>query len=345
MTLFVRFIFIIIMDLIVSPKLYCPFPSAVNPHAEAVNQHTLAWVKEFNLVPDENDFEHLKKSKFGWLAARAYPNAPLEELKIVSDWNTWLFIRDDQCDESELGKKPALLSVIHADLLEILKGRAPERHDSALARALSDIRRRLLLKASPAWMCRFIYSVIEYFESSEWEAQNRADGITPDTATYILMRPYTGGLYTDIELIDITEDIYLPLHVRKNDVIQRLALMTNNVVCWSNDIISFAKEAKHHDVHNLVATLRPTQSTLQKAVDLAAQLTNAEVKAFIELQTQLPSYTPEIDADLQRFVAVLRSWMRGNLDWAYDSGRYVVDIDNGEKENRDAFLFVELNGC
>jgi len=321
------------------PKLYCPFPGAVNQHAETVNNQTLAWVKAFNLVPDEDNFERLVKSKFGWLAARAYPNASLEALKLVSDWNTWLFIRDDQCDESGLGRNPVLLASIHADLIDILNGRTPGHDDSPLAHALSDIRGRLLQKAGPAWMSRFIVSVVDYFESSVWEAHNRADRVIPDTATYILMRPYTGGLYTDIDLIDITEDIYLPLYVRKNDVVQRLALMANNVVCWSNDIISFAKESRHHDVHNLVITLSTTQPTLQKAIDLAARLTNAEVNAFIELQAHLPSYTPEINADLQRFVAVLRSWMRGNLDWAYDSGRYMIEPNDWET---DSLLIAEM---
>ncbi len=327
------------MSSIKFPKLYCPFPSAVNQHAETVNNHTLAWVKAFSLVPDEDNFDRLVKSKFGWLAARAYPNASLEALKLVSDWNTWLFIRDDQCDESGLGWDPVLLASIHADLLDILNGRTPGQNDSALAHALFDIRGRLLQKAGPQWMCRFIVSVVDYFESSVWEAHNRADGLIPDTETYMLMRPYTGGLYTDIDLIDITEDIYLPLHVRKNDVVQRLALMANNVVCWSNDIISFAKESRHHDVHNLVTTLRARQPTLQNAIDLAAQLTNAEVNAFVDLQACLPSYTPEIDADLQRFVAVLRSWMRGNLDWAYDSGRYVIASNDCET---DGVLVAEV---
>jgi len=310
------------------PKLDCPFPSAINQHAEAVNNHTLNWVKKFDLVLDEDNFQRLQKSKFGRLAARAYPNAPLEELKIVSDWNTWLFIRDDQCDESGLGKDPIRLSGVHAELLEILLGRAPEQYDSALGHALYDIRSRLLRKASSAWMSRFVYSVIEYFESSVWEAINRADQKIPDTETYILMRPYTGGLYTDIELIDITEDIYLPLHVRKNEVIQRLSLMANNVVCWSNDIISHAKESKHHDVHNLVATLLPSQPSLQHAVDLAAEMTRAEIDAFVELEKQIPAFSADIDRDVQRYVAILRSWMRGNLDWAYESSRYIVAADD-----------------
>jgi hypothetical protein len=305
------------------PELYCPFPSAVNSHAEAVNQHTLAWVRRFNLVPNENDFSQLIASKFGWLAARAYPNAALDELRIVSDWNTWLFIRDDQCDESGLGHDPASLAKRHDRLLEILAGCAPTLRDSPLAHALYDLRGRLECKASRGWMGRFIHSVVEYFESSVWEARNRASKVTPDPDTYITMRPYTGGLYTDIELIDITERIYLPLHVRKHRTVQDLALMANNVVCWSNDIISFFKEIRHNDVHNLVVSLRHHHRlTLQEAIDRAAELTDGQVRAFMALQEKLPCFSPSIDADLRRFVAVLRSWMRGNLDWAYASGRY-----------------------
>lgn len=307
------------------PKIHCPIPSAVNPYAEIVNNHTLSWIKKFGLVPHEDNFDLVRKSKFGWLLARAYPNAPLEELKIVSDWNTWLFIRDDQCDESGLGKDPILLSHVHADYIEILNGRSPKQNSSPLAHALYDIRNRLMSKVTPAWWGRFVYSAIEYFDSTEWEAQNRAFGIVPDTKTYILMRPYTGGLYTDIELIDITENIDLPLHIRKNDVLQRLALKANNVVCWSNDIISFAKESRHHDVHNLVATLLSSQHSLQKAINLATEMTNSEIREFLELEKKLPSFSPEIDAQLQKFVGVLRSWMRGNLDWAYESERYVIE--------------------
>lgn len=318
------------MNSIKFPEIYCPFPGAVNKHAETVNQHTLDWVKKFNLTPEKNEFERLRKSKFGWLAARAYPNAPLEELKIVSDWNTWLFIRDDQCDESGIGKNPALLNKIHENLLQVLKGETPSQADTALAHALYDIRRRLACKATPDWMCRFVHSVVEYFESSVWEAQNRAEGLMPDTSVYILMRPYTGGLYTDIELIDITEDIYLPLPVRKNDMVQLLALMANNVVCWSNDIISYAKESKHNDVHNLVATLLPFQPSLQSAVNQATEMTNHEIQSFIQLEKRLPSFGAKIDEDLRRYVGVLRSWMRGNLDWAYDSGRYVVAENTAE---------------
>ncbi|MGX2040576.1 terpene synthase family protein [Methylocaldum sp. MU1018] len=311
--------------MITPPEFYCPFPSRLNPHADAANRHTLAWVRQFNLVSGDREWRRLEASRFSWLAARAYPDAPLDGLDIVSDWNTWLFIRDDQCDESGFGRNPDDLARFHERLTEILTGREPGEADLPLAHALHELCSRLRQTASNAWMCRFILSVIEYFESSEWEARNRAAAVTPDPETYIAMRPFTGGLYTDIELIDVVENIDLPLHVRKHETLQSLIRMANNVVCWSNDIISFAKEVQHNDVHNLVVTFQHHHRlSLQEAVRQTAELTNQEVRNFVALQERLPAFGSGIDADVQRFVSVLCSWMRGNLDWSYTSGRYAV---------------------
>jgi hypothetical protein len=307
------------------PELHCPFPSTINQYVEAAQHHTLSWVKRFNLITSDSAWRHLEASKFGWLAASAFPNAPFEELKIVSDWNTWLFIRDDQCDESDLGHDPVKLACFHERWIEILMGGEPRQSDLPLTHALHDICRRLRQKASNAWMCHFTQSVIEYFESSAWEAENRASRIIPDPKTYMAMRPFTGGLYTDIELIYITERIYLPLHVRKHDILRRLARMANNVVCWSNDIISFAKEMKHNETHNLVLVLQyHYRLTPQEAIQKAAELTNKEINKFVCLQGRLPTFSTANDANVKRFIAVLRSWMRGNLDWSYISDRYKI---------------------
>jgi len=90
----------------VVPRLYCPFPSAVSPHLEAVNEHTLAWARRFGLVQEEQAFVRLRDSKFPSLIARAYPLAPRDRLDVISDWNMWLFLLDDECDEAGLGRKP-----------------------------------------------------------------------------------------------------------------------------------------------------------------------------------------------------------------------------------------------
>jgi len=176
---------------------------------------------------------------------------------------------------------------------------------------------------SRAWVDRFAVSIAEYFEAGVWEARNRELETWPDSATYTRMRPYAGGMYILLDLIDLTEGDTLPLVVRKHPYFQRLMLITSNVVLWCNDLFSCAKELAHQDMHNLALILRHQEDIpLQAAVDRVARLIEREVKRFIALEARLPSFGPTIDGVVQRFIAGLRDWMRGSLDWSYESGRY-----------------------
>lgn len=325
------------------PAIYCPFPAAISPYADKLQQHTLDWVLKFELVSGEKAWQRLQRSKFGRLAARAYPLAPLDRLEIVSDWNTWLFVLDDQCDEWGLGKDPEQLSILHGRCLEIISGRVPCADDAALVHAIYDIRKRMQALMPLSWMTRFNQSTAEYFESTEWEAENRQKNIWPDAETYIRMRPYTGGLLTDIDLIDLTESISLPLTIRKHPCLCELIEITNNVVCWSNDIISLQKEHKHQDMHNLALIFNHHQSIgLQGAIDRVNELIEKEVRRFVSLEQSLPSFGPDIDDDVLKFVDVMRAWMRGNLDWSFESGRYlpsdIITSGRGRSEHSDKTL-------
>lgn len=308
---------------ITPPVLYCPFPTAVNPHAAAVQHDTVAWVRHFQLVRSDAASQRFHAAKFGWLAARAYPRADFDELALASHWNVWLFMLDDQCDEGGIGKDPARLGVLFASLLGILQRPPTDPPPGALASALHDLWRRMRARAAPAWRLRFIKDAADYFTACLWEAANRAAGRTPTVQDYIAQRPLTGGLITDVDLIDLTEHIDLPEAVRLHPTIQRLTSMANNVVCWSNDLISLAKEIRHGDVHNLVLAIQhERRCDLPEAMARAAALHDHEVAGFLSLERRIPSWGPAIDMDLARYIAVLRSWMRGNLDWAFETGRY-----------------------
>jgi 5-epi-alpha-selinene synthase len=311
------------MEDLVLPALYCPFPSAVNRHAAAVQDETLAWVRHFQLVRREAAYQRFHAAKFGWLAARAYPRADFDELALVSAWNVWLFMLDDQCDEGGIGKDPEQLRILFAGLLDILRRPSVDPAPGSLASSLHDLWRRMSARATAAWRHRFTRDAGDYFTACLWEATNRAEGRTPSVRDYIAQRPLTGGLITDVDLIDLTEHIDLPDDVRAHAVLQRLTSMANNVVCWSNDIISLEKELRHGDVHNLVLAIQhERRCDLREAVDHAATLHDDEVRGFLTLERQIPSWGAAIDRDLARYVSVLRSWMRGNLDWAHETGRY-----------------------
>lgn len=309
------------IEKIVLPTLYCPFPSAVNKHAATLHQRTLEWARRFHLLEKETGYQDLSASKNSWLVARTYPNAPLEELQVVSDWITWLFILDDVSEET--GKQPDSLAAMYARFLGILKGAIAAASANPLECSLQDIRQRLLQKTTPGWMSRFMRRCEECWDSWVWEATNRYKRIAPDVESYTKMRPFTGGLMTFLEMIDIAEGIALPLEVREHPRVQHLTLIANNVVLYANDIFSLEKEIKQGDFHNLVLLLKQERNLpLNEAIAIAAEIYNGEVQAFLTWEQQLPSRGEPTDSYLNRYVSTLRFFMRANVEWSLESGRY-----------------------
>jgi 5-epi-alpha-selinene synthase len=310
------------MDL-VYPPLACPFPSAINPHATEAQQATITWARRFRLLQRDAAYRRLNRSQYGLLMARAYPSAAPETLQIVTDWSTWLFLLDDQCDEAGLGHDPERLAGLHTRFLDVLQGMPPGRDAAPLVRALWDLQARIRAYAPDGWQARFSRSVRQYFTANVWEATNRRQGQIPDAASYCAMRLFTSAVYPCLLLIELTEGLRLPPQVSDHPHVQRLAEMTNNVISWSNDIVSLEKERRQGDVHNLALILSHEHKlTLQAAVNRVGKLHDAEVYAFIALTRRLPSFSPAVDADLQRYVSGMRFWMRANLDWSLGTVRY-----------------------
>ena len=318
------------MTTIQMPDIRYPFPSGINQYVNEAQEHVASWVKFYGLLTTEKAMQRFHKSRFAWLAARAFPNAALHELCIVADFNTWLFILDDQCDEASAGRRADYLKSIMAGFMDILQQNrqvTPET-GAPLPAALSSIWDRMRAIGSPAWRLRFIRSMDDYFTSCIWEAENREAGIVPTLADYVHMRPFTGALLADIEAIEIVEKVYLPRTVVEQPLMQRMIQACNNIVCWSNDLFSCTKEARQGDVHNLVLVLQHhRQISLQEAVNQAARMHNEEVAIFATLEKLLPLKGDERDYELLRYVSVLRSWITGNYDWSVsDTGRYGLEV-------------------
>ncbi|MFO0574720.1 MAG: hypothetical protein U1A78_12045 [Polyangia bacterium] len=314
-------------------KIWCPFAPAINQFAIIADRNTLEWAQRFNLLARDDRYGHARPIEYGWLAARAYPNSGWAELQIAADWISWLFLMDDECDETGVGRDPRLLGQLHDRMIAILRGAEPADSDEPLARALHDLRSRMAERASPAWLERFTSAVEDYFAANRWEANNRLLGITPSLGTYQIKRAHTGAVFACFELLSITDGIDLPPAVRDSAVVQGLTLLANCVICWCNDILSVNKEHKHGDVHNLVIVLQhERQLSNEAAMRETVQVHNDTVQAFLDLEKKLPSFGPEVDAEVARYVDSLRHWMRANLDWSWTALRYerLVEARPGE---------------
>lgn len=310
------------------PKLHCPFAPAISKHADTVHQQTMGWVRCFTLLPDEPAYAHFDATGLGWLVGRTHPHARHDHLQLISDWHAWLFLRDDKGDESDAANRPNELSTGDNRFLDILEGAEPAYYDEPLAHALYDLRSRLLACAhanalSEVWMRRFVRVMREHLEATQWEASNRARGVSPNVATYVSMRRLTGGLSIITELEEIIEGRHLPMEVREHNIVRRLTEASHNVVCWANDVFSLDKELRNGEVNNLVIVLSKVEGlTLRESVDRCVELHNAEMHTFVDLAARIPLFWPEADAKLQLYISALRARIRGVLDWSSDSARY-----------------------
>ena len=111
--------------------------------------------------------------------------------------------------------------------------------------------------------------------------------------------------------------------MRDHASVRRLTEASHNATCWANDVLSLEKELRQGEVNNLVVVLLDAQgSGLQKAVDSAVAMHDAEVDAFVEASRNLPQFGTSVDARLERYVSSLKARMRGVLDWSLETGRY-----------------------
>ncbi len=314
------------MPQITLPTFYCPFPPEIHPQVEEIHQHTFNWAKAHRLLQHEAAIRRFHASRFAWLAARVHSHTNFEELALTNDFFTWLFLLDDQFDDSNSGRQPERMRVVVDRLLTVLgikRGENIEPLEGPVAEALLELWERAKPLTTPAWQRRFAGHLRDYLDAYIWETELRARGETPGIAIYIQKRQDAGAMHLALDYIDLAEHVELPPEIYESALIQALLLAINNIVCWQNDIVSVEKEMAHGDYSNLVLVLRKARGySLQEATERANEMTTREIKLFEHLSGFVLEAYPDYTQELERYLASMRAWIRGNLDWSLESKRF-----------------------
>jgi 5-epi-alpha-selinene synthase len=275
-------------------------------------------------VQSEKIASQLREGRFTWLVGRFFPLAQDEELLLLSDFTSWLFWNDDVCDESGARDDPEQLGLVFARYLGLLQGTQRASRDAPFELALEDMRERFASSApEPVWMLRFIAAMHDYFEACLWEAQNRRALRVPSMGRFAGMRRHAGGMDVYIQFVELVNRAPLPLVARAHRDVKRLVQLANDVTSFTNDLFSLDKELSTSDFHNLVTVLAIEERLpLRSAVARVVRLVNAAVHDFLATREKLLHFGPEVDRELFRYVDVLTSLMRGNLDWSRETQRY-----------------------
>ena len=323
------------------PIVFCPFRSSISPYADRVQQATMAWAHSFTLVRSQRALQRLDRLQYGSFMGRAYPTAAEKPLKLIADWNTWLFLLDDEFDERALGHQPAELARLHSGFLAIMYGEVPHAYQDTRYHALYDLIARFHELCDAIWMHRFVRCVEATFAASVWEAHNRASQRVPLESEYLHMRPFTSAALCFLTLIEVAEQITLPSVVRQHPLIRSLTLMASNIIGWYNDLVSYAKEVARGDVHNLVYIVHQERGiSLDDAVQYVVEKHDAEVCAFQRVCANLPSFGKN-DKLVQRYIRGLEAWIRADVDWSMATARYRPATRQDAYEQRQATRLLE----
>ncbi|WP_341721056.1 hypothetical protein QQG74_15830 [Micromonospora sp. FIMYZ51] len=315
------------------PEVYCPFPAELSPHVDTARTHLDAWVSRHGLIHRELPRRRFADADFARFAAMTYPELTEPDLCLVADWFAWLFLLDDQLDDGAVGRDPRQAGSVMADLYAVLTSDGDSfeqwRQASPIVASLADLWHRTMPRASADWRSRFVTHVAAGAIAACWEADNRAAGTVPDEQSYVENRRHTGAIYVCMDLIEVVRDIELPAEVIDGEVFAGTLRAACDVVCWTNDVYSLDKESALGEFHNLVSVVAHHER-LDRPAAVAAVLRRIADATDEFLAGEQRLLGPEFaahHAGLARYLAGMRSWMRGNLDWSRETKRYRAEQD------------------
>lgn len=313
------------------PNLFCPFEAKIHPAVDKLEKYTSAWLREFNLLKSEKEYQAFDSYKFAKMTARTYPVTDFKLLCTVSCFNTWLFVVDDALDhivpDTDKIRDPEFLKNLVADFISIFRyNKLPNKNKETfeICSALEDLWQQLLSLTPVTWQCQFTVSFAATFQAAFWEAENSVLNRRITLSSYKNMRPYFSGANLGTDLIEPTSRISLPYYVQQNRHITKLVELIRRIICWANDIFSLKKELGHGDTHNLVCVLQNEYKTsISKALQKAVQIHNAEIQLYLRLKNELPSFGSKLDHDIMQYLSAMETMVRGFFDWSvFDSARY-----------------------
>lgn len=303
-----------------------PFVGTLHPQAEALRLYGRAWIQQVGLVQSTADLAHFDAALYWQLVAEVYPTAPWEVLTLAHDWSCWGFYVDDFDDSSHAAHQPEALQSFFKQVLAVLRDQTLPSDPPLLLRVLWDIWQRMCRHSDSVWQQRFHATLAESLAAWKWEAQNRVAQHIPSVQDYLVQRRKTSGWLTLALFVDLAQGRTLPEYLYQWPPLRQLLDSANNVICWSNDFYSYAKERVFGEVNNLIPVIQAAYHCNEKeAIQQVVTWHNDALRECSQWGHLIESFSLSEPGDsdhLQTYFAFCKHAIAGNDAWTQISGRY-----------------------
>ncbi|KAI0334296.1 terpenoid synthase [Cubamyces sp. BRFM 1775] len=301
------------------------FELKLNPHQGKAAQAANAWFERMN-VYEARKRKRFLSHRFDSYAGMSFPDADVDHLETCIAIFLWAFSFDDLSDEGALQSKPDAVQVGVDISMGVLRNPDAPPPDFPYAAMLHDVWRRFRKTASQGACNRFVRAVESWMTSLVEQARNRSTDEIPSVEAFITLRRRTIGGPVAEAMIEYSLDLQIPEYVWEHPVLQEMSKAVIDIMTWPNDLCSFnclQKEQADGDYQNLVFCIMIERDTdLQSAVDILTDMLAQRVADYVRFKAQLPSFGPEVDAELARYNKAIEHYTQGTVVWYYRSPRY-----------------------
>jgi hypothetical protein len=320
-------------------EIHMPFPPRISPDADAARRRAVLWARRHGLITGPVDERRFTSWDIAGLMARWAPLVTGPALDMVVDAVNVATILDDQFD-GPLADRPDEVARACEDFHAVARATAPgTAPDGAgpLARAFAEVWARLCAGRSAYWQDREGGYWRWYFESYVEETRDRAlDRVLP-REEYLLQRQKSGLVYPMVGMTESAYGFEASRRTHELPVVLRMFELTADVVDTTNDLYSVEKEETRGDMHNLVTVLAWERGgTSGDHVAEVVALVESWCAEFVTLEQRLGEVCAAAGlsgaetAAAHRLADIMRSSMRGHLDWYAHTDRYASLIPVGE---------------
>ncbi|MFC7221380.1 germacradienol/geosmin synthase [Streptomyces polyrhachis] len=321
------------------PDFRLPYPVTLSPHLPAARANLRTWAASTGiLTPGADryvwDEATLDAADLALCAAGLHPDATVEELDTGSRWLCWGTYADDYYPRVFAPTGDLAGARAHVERLRRqmqVDGAPPPPPSGAMEVSLADLWARTTAPMDRTARTMLREAVDTMLDSWLWELHNTAAHRVPDPVDYVEMRRATFGSDLTMALSRIGHGDRLPPQVYAATPFQALQNAAADYACLLNDVFSYRKEIEYEgEVHNaLLVTQTFFDCDYPTALAIVDDLMNSRLAQFEHLaEHELPLLARELGLDsrarevLDGFVAELRNWLAGILNWHRHVARY-----------------------
>lgn len=320
------------------PDIRMPFPLALSPHLDNARRSLRDWVDRMGILAEGVwDEDKLRAYDLALCSAGLDPDATPEALDLSAQWLAWGTYGDDYYPLVYGHRRDlaaARLTTARLSDCMPVAGEAPPVPANAMERGLVDLWLRTTAEMTPEARRTLKDAINVMTESWVWELSNQLQNRVPDPVDYLEMRRATFGSDLTLSLCRMGHGPAIPPEVYRSGPVRSLENAAMDFACLLNDVFSYQKEIEYEgEIHNAILVVQSFFGCdYPTGLGIVHDLMSQRMRQFEHVvEHELPilyedfQLTDEGRAVMQEYVADLRNWMAGILNWHREVDRYKAD--------------------